>query len=78
MKNDAFGLSSVINFILNMRLHIGVLFTFSYFLYGLFVALALSDWQLDLLLVFIDRVLGGIIIAITYGPFVFVINDYFD
>ncbi len=61
-----------------MRLHIGVLFTFSYFLYGLFVALALSDWQLDLLLVFIDRVLGGIIIAITYGPFVFVINDYFD
>ncbi|MFX0065742.1 MAG: UbiA family prenyltransferase [Candidatus Hermodarchaeota archaeon] len=78
MKKDEFWLKRVVNFILNMRLHIGVLFAVPNFFYGLFVALALSDWQLDLLLFSIDRVLGGIVIALTYLPFVFVINDYFD
>ncbi|MHA2233587.1 MAG: UbiA family prenyltransferase [Candidatus Hodarchaeales archaeon] len=77
-RSDGSRLSRMVDFSKRMRINVGLLLAFPYFLYGIFFALAFSDWEWKLLTTSAHRIFWGSIISLTYLPFIFVANDYFD
>jgi len=76
-KEDSFR-SQIKSIIYRLRLFIGLWFAVPFFVYGLFVALALSEWNAFLIVDSFYRILYGIIISIIALWWIFIVNDYFD
>ncbi|MHA1543153.1 MAG: UbiA family prenyltransferase, partial [Candidatus Hodarchaeales archaeon] len=68
----------MVAYFFKLRLYIGILFAFPYFIFGFFVELALLNWELDLIVNSFPRLLFASIISLFLLPFIWMTNDYFD
>ncbi len=68
----------IITIFFKLRFYIGILFAIPYLFFGFFVELALLNWELDVMINSLLRLIFAIIISIFLLPFIWMTNDYFD
>lgn len=69
---------SILFRIKKFRLHIGLVLALPYMIFGLLTALAIMDWNWNLIKSSGIQILIGTLISIFLSPVFFLINDYFD
>jgi 4-hydroxybenzoate polyprenyltransferase len=68
----------IIFFFFKMRLYIGVLFAVPYLFFGFFVEFALLNWELEVMINSLLRLIFALMISLFLLPFIWMTNDYFD
>ncbi|MHA1967376.1 MAG: UbiA family prenyltransferase [Candidatus Hodarchaeales archaeon] len=68
----------IITSFFKLRLYIGILFAVPYLLFGFLVELALLNWELDVMINSLLRLIFAVIISLFLLPFIWMTNDYFD
>ncbi len=71
-------LKEKITLFFKLRLYIGILFAVPYLFFGFFVELALLNWELNVMIDSLLRLIFALIISLFLLPFIWMTNDYFD
>ncbi|MHA2224647.1 MAG: UbiA family prenyltransferase [Candidatus Hodarchaeales archaeon] len=75
-RNDNSVFRKIYSFIYSFRLGIGLLFSFPFMMYGLFIELALLGWDFSDLSIF--RLIFATLISLLFLIYVWGINDFYD